>query len=72
MTVYTYSNARQNLSRVLDKARREGEVLIKRQDGSLFSLRRALPVTSPLDVTGIATNISRHDILAAVRESRSR
>jgi antitoxin (DNA-binding transcriptional repressor) of toxin-antitoxin stability system len=36
MNVYTYSEARQRLSSVLDSAKASGEVLIRRKDGATF------------------------------------
>jgi PHD/YefM family antitoxin component YafN of YafNO toxin-antitoxin module len=36
MRVYTFSEARQNFASLLEKAEKEGVVLIKRKDGSLF------------------------------------
>lgn len=39
MTTYTYSEARQHLSSVLEKAKQEGEIRIKRKDGSIFVVR---------------------------------
>lgn len=71
MKVYTYSEARQKLSKVLDSAREE-EVLIKRRGGETFSLvLRKIP-GSPFDVPGVRTSASTEDILEAVSESRSR
>jgi antitoxin (DNA-binding transcriptional repressor) of toxin-antitoxin stability system len=72
MKVYTYSDARQRLSRLLDEARECGEIRIKRRDGSEFAVRPVRPVGSPLDVPGADTGLTRDDILAAVRESRER
>ena len=72
MTVYTYSQARQNFSDVLDRAGKDGEVLIRRQDGRLFSLRQTAVRRSPLDVRGIKAGISRQEIVDVVRESRTR
>lgn len=73
MTVFTYSKARQNFASLLDIARRDGEVRIRRNDGSLF---RLAPVTtgkrSPLDVPGVNTQATTHDIIEAVRDSRKR
>ena len=37
--LYTYSEARQKLAKVLDQAATEGEVLIKRKDGQLYFTR---------------------------------
>lgn len=72
MKVYTYSDARRKLARVLDEARDEGEVRIKRQDGSEFALRPLAHEGSPLDVPGVPTAVTRRDIVEAVRESRAR
>lgn len=70
MNIYTYSEARQQLSTVLDSAKRSGKVLIKRQDGSTFSLVPELQLRSPLDIKGINAAITTKDILSFVRESR--
>jgi antitoxin (DNA-binding transcriptional repressor) of toxin-antitoxin stability system len=72
MKVYTYSEARQRLARILDEARAGGEVRIKRRDGTEFSVRRVDRRGSPLDVSGVDTDVSREDIVAAIRESRER
>lgn len=70
MKEYTYSEARQRLAALLERARREGEVRIRRKDGQLFLLRPARPAGSPLDVPGLDLNLSRAEIVALVRESR--
>lgn len=72
MKVYTYSEARQRLARVLDEARSGGEIRIKRRDGSEFAVRPVTVGKSPLDVPGVDTGLERADILAALRESRER
>ncbi len=71
MKVYTYSEARQKLSRVLDTARSE-EVIIKRRGGETFILAFKKSSKSPFDVPGIKTRASTKDIIDAVRDSRSR
>jgi prevent-host-death family protein len=71
MKVYTYSEARQRLADVLNLARTE-EVVIKRRGGEIFSITFKKSKKSPLDVPGIKTKATTKDILAAVRESRSR
>jgi len=71
MKVYTYSEARQNLSQLLDTARDE-EVLIRRRGGETFSLRYKIEPVSPFDVPGVKTRATTADILDAVRESRRR
>jgi hypothetical protein len=70
MRVFTYSKARQNFSSLLNTARREGGVLIKRRDGSVYTLSPATVKTSPLDVRSIKTRVTTAQILEAVRESR--
>ena len=72
MIVFTYSQARQNFAAVLDRAKKEGKVLIKRKDGSVFALCPETPNNSPLDVEGIKTKATTEDIINAVRESRRR
>ena len=71
MKVYTYSEARQRLSEVLDIARKE-KVIIKRRKGETFSIIYKKPTKSPFDVPGINTKATTQDILDAIRESRSR
>ncbi|MDR2450656.1 MAG: hypothetical protein LBE85_02555 [Candidatus Accumulibacter sp.] len=71
MTVFTYSETRQRLAAVLDFAKRKGEALIQRKDGSLFRLVPVAPAEPPLDIEGIDGGVFSHEILAAVRESRS-
>ena len=72
MKVFTYSEARQNLSKVLVLAQRE-EVEIRRKDGSTFSLRaKRRESRSPFDVPGVSTSVTTSNILDAVRESRER
>lgn len=55
--VYTYSEARQKLSELLNQAQSE-EVIIKRRDGTTFSVKAK------------KSKVSKEQILDAVRESR--
>jgi hypothetical protein len=72
MKTFTYSEARQNLSKLLILAQTE-EVEIRRRDGTWFSLRlKKKPAVSPFDVPGIKTKATTQDILNAIRDSRSR
>jgi len=72
MKVYTYSQARQKLTKLLDDARREGQVQIKRRDGQTFIVKPVEEKDSPLDVAGVSTNLSLDELNQAVRESRER
>jgi prevent-host-death family protein len=69
MKVYTYSEARQKLSQLLEIARKE-EVVIRKRTGETFSVVYKKSATSPFDVPGIKTGASTEDILDAVREVR--
>jgi len=71
MKVFTYSQARQALATVLDTALKE-QVLITRRGGDTFAVTYKTTPKSPFDVPGIRTNATTQDILAAVKESRSR
>ena len=71
MKVYTYSEARQRLSEVLNIARTE-EVVIKRRGGESFSIIFKKIPKSPFDVPGFKTAATTKDILDAIKESRSR
>ncbi len=72
MITYTYSEARQNLSSLLDNAKKEGEIMIRRKDGSTFMVRPINSVKSPLDVAGVDVKISSDEIVSSIREIRER
>lgn len=72
MKVYTYSEARQRLAKILEEARSEGAVGIRRRDGSTFILRPEAKPNSPLDVEGVDTGVTKEEIVAFVREGRER
>lgn len=72
MKTYTYSEARQRLARLLDEARREGRVQIRRKDGSVFVLQPSGSDQSPLDVPGVRTVLESGDLVKLLREERSR
>ncbi|MGA8018353.1 MAG: type II toxin-antitoxin system prevent-host-death family antitoxin [Desulfobacterales bacterium] len=72
MQVYTYSEARQKLALVLEKAEKTGKVLIRRKDGRTFALVPEKTASSPLDVPTIKANITTQEIVNIVREGRER
>jgi hypothetical protein len=72
MKVYTFSEARQKFSAMLDSAQKEGSVRIRRRDGRAFLVRPLRESSSPLDVPGVRLGIGREEIVAAVREGRER
>ncbi len=72
MRVFTFSEARQSFSSVLDRAKAEGQALIKRKDGSLFVIKPVSRPSSPLDVAGVDLDLSAEEIVDVVREGRER
>jgi hypothetical protein len=72
MQVYTYSEARQKLSSVLDKAEVTGKVLIRRKDGRTFALAPERMRASPLDVPSIGAQVSTDELVSIVRKERGR
>ena len=70
MIVYTYSEARQNLASLLDRAAQEGEVRIKRKDGQIFVVKPVLRARSPLDVEGVDLGLTAPEILQFIQEGR--
>jgi hypothetical protein len=73
MKVYTYSEAREKLSSILEESKTE-EVVIRRRRGDMYAIvpRPARPGRSPFDVPGLKKSITRQEILEAIRESRER
>ena len=69
-TVVTYSEARQNLASLLDRALTDSEVYIKRKDGRMFVLKPVEIKTSPLDVEGVDLGVSTEEIIDFIAEAR--
>jgi antitoxin Phd len=72
MRVYTYSEARQKLSEVLEQAESTGKVLIRRKDGRVFALRPEREIFSPLDIPSVTANISTREIVEIIRQGREK
>ena len=72
MAVYTYSEARQKLARVLDEAESTGKVLIRRKDGRTYALVPERASASPLDVPSIEADSSTQEIVTLVKEQRAK
>ncbi|MBI4483501.1 MAG: type II toxin-antitoxin system Phd/YefM family antitoxin [Acidobacteria bacterium] len=70
MRVYTFSEARQRLAELLNQARREGKVQIRRRDGQIFTVSVEFLGGSPLDIPPVTTHVSTEELVGAVRESR--
>jgi antitoxin Phd len=72
MQVFTYSEARQKLASVLDKAEATGKVIIRRRDGRSFALVPQQTQASPLDIPSINAKISTKEIVDLVKTERGR
>ena len=70
MNVYTYSEARQKLATLLDKAAEEGEVRILRRDGQVFIIKPQTRRRSPLEVDGPDLKLTLPEILQSIQEGR--
>jgi len=72
MKIYTFSEARQKLASLLSMAKDEGEVRIKRKDGSVFAIKPVTYEGSPLDTEGVETSLTAEEIVQYVREGREK
>ncbi len=72
MREYSFTEARQNFASVLDEAKNEGVVCIKKRDGEAFYIKPVSTKKSPLDITGIDLEISSEEIVSSIRGCRER
>ncbi len=72
MREYSFTEARQSFAAILDEAKKEGVVCIKKRDGETFYLRPAPPGKSPLDVKGVDLGLSSDEIVDLIKRSRER
>jgi hypothetical protein len=70
MKVFSLSEASRQLSVVLNLAQSEGEVRVSLRDGRMFSIRPVHSKKSPLDISGVDSNLTTADILNSIHESR--
>ena len=72
MKEYSFTEARQHFASILDEARKEGVVCVKKRDGESFYIKPAIPKKSPLDIKGVNLSVSSNEIVDIIRESRER
>ena len=72
MEIYSYSEARQKLSSILDEAESTGKVFIRRRDGRTYSLVPERMPISPLDVPSVNANISTQEVVELIRRERGK
>jgi len=69
---YSFTEARQHFAAILEEAKRDGAVCIKKRDGETFYIKPAISKKSPLDIKGVNLGLSSSDIVDAIREGRER
>jgi prevent-host-death family protein len=72
MKEYSFTQARQHFSSILDEAKRDGVICVKKRNGEAFYIRPATPKQSPLDVEGVDLGVTSSEIVDAIREGRER
>lgn len=72
MKVYTYSQARQNLSDLLNEAEKGDEVIIRRKDGRNYIVSFQQENHSALDVEGIKSSVTWESLSRTIRENRDK
>ncbi len=72
MREYSFTEARQHFASLLEEAKNEGAVCIKKRDGESFYLKPVVPKKSPLDIKGVDLEISSSEIVDIIREGRER
>ena len=73
MLVMTYSDARANLSELLNRVKADGAAIIRRADGSTFRvIVEETEMGSPFDGIRSFANLSRKEILGIVRDTKRR
>jgi hypothetical protein len=70
MKEFTYSEARQRLSSLLNSARKDGAARIRRRDGQRFIVKPETLNKSPLDVSALNLKIDREELVEIIRSSR--
>ncbi len=72
MREYSFTEARQHFASLLEEAKNEGAVCIKKRDGESFYLKPVVPKKSPLDIKGVDLEISSSEIVDIIRDGRER
>lgn len=72
MKEYSFTEARQNFATILEEAKKDGVVCVRKRDGESFYIKPAIPKSSPLDIKGVDLGLSTADIVDIVREGRER
>jgi prevent-host-death family protein len=72
MREYSFTEARQHFAAILDEAKKEGVVCIKKRNGESFYIKPVISRKSPLDIEGVNLGIPTEDITDIIRSGRER
>jgi hypothetical protein len=72
MKEYSFTEARQQFASVLEEAKKDGVICIRKRDGESFYLKPATPKKSPLDIQGVDIGITSTEIVDIIRSGRER
>tara|TARA_R110002124_G_scaffold134495_3_gene297261 strand:+ start:152 stop:373 length:222 start_codon:yes stop_codon:yes gene_type:complete len=72
MKVYTYSQARQKLAKILDELDQNEKAIIQRRDARSYVLKSIKETKSPLDVKSVDVDLSISEVNEIVCEYRER
>ena len=72
MREYSFTEARQHFASILEEAKKEGAVCVKKRNGEAFYIKPVTPKQSPLDVQGIDLGVTSSEIVDAIREGREK
>lgn len=72
MKEYSFTEARQNFASLLEEAKKDGAVCIKKKNGETYFLKPASNHRSPLHIASADLGLSATDIVNTVRAGRER
>lgn len=72
MLIYNYIEAKKDLSKLLDKAKRNNDVFIQSENGEMFAVRFFSKKGMEYNLPNTDLELSRDEIISCIREVRER
>jgi len=72
MPIYSVTDACQKFDQLLEEAKQQQEVIIKRADNELFILKLAVSTGFPHNLPKLDVGLTRDEIVSYIREMRER
>jgi hypothetical protein len=72
MPIYTATDACQKFDQLLDEAKQQQEVIIKRADNEVFILKLVVSTGFPYTLPTLDVGLTRDEIVSYIREVRER